>query len=400
MECVLMSSGVEPAPVRGLWRAVLTLTFARLVVNMTRRFTYAFVPGIARELSVAESAVQATISAQSGVALASPLLGGFAERYGRKSVILAALMAVIAVALVGALMPIYGVFFGVMIGFGIAKMLVDPALLAYIGDRVPYSQRSAAIGVTELSWAGALLVVAPLTGLLLERATLSAVFLALAIGALLGALAIWRFLPSDRPEGEVKRVSLREVFHALRRSPTAVAVVLVAMFTSASNEIVFINYGVFMERSFGLALSALGFVTISISIAEVVGELVVVGLGDRIGPKRLTLIGLGCAAAAYAVLPFLGFDLSAAVVGVVVMFLAFEVSVVASIPLSTEALPGARAPMIAATISGVALGRLGGGLLGGLSYALSGGFVVGGVLASGSALMAFWVLWRRVHVTG
>jgi hypothetical protein len=96
----------------------------------------------------------------------------------------------------------------------------------------------------------------------------------------------------------------------------------------------------------------------------------------------------------------LGFDLSAAVVGVVVMFLAFEVSVVASIPLSTEALPGARAPMIAATISGVALGRLGGGLLGGLSYALSGGFVVGGVLASGSALMAFWVLWRRVHVTG
>jgi predicted MFS family arabinose efflux permease len=390
---------VQPvSPTRGLWSAVLTLTFARLVVNMTRRFTYAFVPGIARALSVPDAAVQAAISAQSGVALFSPLSGGLAERFGRKLVIMAALLGLAGVALLGALFPVYGVFFGVMIGFGVAKMLVDPALLAYIGDRVPFERRSSAIGTTELSWAGALLVVAPLTGFLLERATLSAVFVALMIGAVLGWVAVWRLLPSDRPTGTVKRVSLREVFGQVRRSPAAIAVVLVALFTAASNEIVFINYGLFMEQSFGLALAALGAVTISISVAEGVGELVVVGIGDRLGPKRLTLMGLAGAAVMYVLLPFLTFSLPLVIGGVVLMFLAFEIAVVAAIPLSTEVLPDARAPMIAATISGVAVGRLGGGVLGSLSYAVSGGFVLGGVLAAACAVMAFVLLWRFVRL--
>lgn len=383
---------------RSVVSAVLTLTFARLVVNMGRRFTYAFVPGIARSLDVGESAVQAAISAQSGVALGSPLLGGFAERYGRKLVIMAALAGMVVVALIGAAFPVYGVFLGVMVAFGVVKMLVDPALLAYIGDRVPYHRRSMAIGTTELSWAGALLVAAPLTGLLLERATLSAVFVALAIGGVLGFVAVWRLLPSDRPAGEVKRVVLREVFATVGRNPAARALVLFGMFNAASNEIVFINYGVFMEQSFGLALAALGIVTISISVAEVVGELVVVGLGDRLGPKRLTLIGMGSAAVAYAVLPFLGFSLPAAIIGVVLMFLAFEISVVASIPMGTEVIPEARAPMITAIIAGTAMGRLGGGLIGGASYALTGGFVLSGVLACASALTAFWLLWRYVKL--
>lgn len=383
---------------RGIVSAVLTLTFARLVVNMTRRFTYAFVPGIARELNVADSAIQSSISAQSGIPLISPFFAGLAERYGRRLMIMVALTGLIAASLIGAIFPVYGVFFGVMMAFGFAKMLVDPALLAYIGDRVPYNRRALAIGTTELSWAGALLVAAPLVGILLDRATLSAVFVALAIGGILGLVAVWYFLPSDRPMGGVKTVSLRESFQVVRSSPAALAMILFGAFNSASNELVFINYGVFMEASFGLALTALGFITISISVAEAIGEGVVTAFGDKIGPKRMTLWGMAAAAVVYMVLPFLNFSLPLAVIGIFLMFLAYEIAVVASIPLNTEVLPHARAPMISATVAGVALGRLGGGLIGGWSYALTGGFVLSSVLACACGVIAFWLVWRYVKI--
>jgi len=383
---------------RGIVSAVLTLTFVRLVVNMTRRFTYAFVPGIARNLLVPESAVQGALASQSGIPLLSPLFGGFAERYGRRLVIMVALVGLISAALIGASFPVYGVFLMVMVAFGFAKMLVDPAILAYIGDRVPYNRRALAIGTTELSWAGALLVAAPLVGFLLERSTLSAVFIALAIGGALGLFAIWYFLPPDRPTGEAKNLSLLEVFHTVRKSPAAMAMILFGTFNSASNELVFINYGAFMEKSFDLALVALGFVTISISVAEAIGEGVVTAFGDKFGPKRMTLWGMGVAAAAYLALPFLNFSLPVAVVGIFVMFLSYEIAVVASIPLNTEVLPNTRAPMISATVAGVALGRLGGGVIGGLSYVLTGGFVLSGVLACVSALIACWLLWRYVKI--
>jgi predicted MFS family arabinose efflux permease len=326
------------------------------------------------------------------------LFGGLAERYGRRLIIMVALVGLIAAALVGAIFPVYGVFLMVMMAFGFAKMLVDPALLAYIGDRVPYNRRALAIGTTELSWAGALLVAAPLVGLLLERSTLSAVFIALAMGGGLGLLAVWYFLPSDRPSKIVKNISLREVFNTVRKSPPAMAMILFGMFNSASNELVFINYGAFMETSFGVALATLGFITISISIAEAIGEGVVTAFGDKFGPKRMTLWGMGIAAIAYLALPFLNFSLPAAVAGIFVMFLSYEIAVVASIPLNTEVLPNARAPMISASVAGVALGRLGGGVMGGLSYALTGGFVLSSLLACGCALAAFWVLWRYVKI--
>jgi len=356
------------------------------------------VPEIARNLVMPESAIQGALASQSGVPLLSPLFGGFAERYGRRMVMMVALMGLISAALIGAAFPIYGVFLMVMVAFGFAKMLVDPALLAYIGDRVPYNQRAMAIGTTELSWAGALLVAAPLVGFLLERATLSAVFIALAIGGMLGLLAIWCFLPSDRPIGEVKNISLREVFNTVRASPAAMAMILFGTFNSASNELVFINYGAFMEKSFGVALVELGVITISISIAEAVGEVVVTAFGDKFGPKRMTLWGMGIAVLAYLLLPLLNFSLPAAVAGVFLMFLSYEVSVVASIPLSTEVLPDARAPMISATVAGVALGRLGGGVIGGLSYALTGGFILSSLLACASAIIAFWLMWRYIKI--
>ena len=54
-----------------------------------------------------------------------------------------------------AIFPIYAVaVIGIFLG-GLAKSVFDPALQAYIGERVDFRRRGRVIGLVEMSWAGA-----------------------------------------------------------------------------------------------------------------------------------------------------------------------------------------------------------------------------------------------------
>lgn len=385
-------------PSRGIFSAVVLLTIARTAINMTRRFTYTFVPEIARALGVGIGNVQTGITLQSGVAILSPLFGGISERYGRKYVLVVAQLIVAALGLIGAAAPTYGIFLAMMVGFGFGKMLFDPAALAYLGDRVPYHRRSAAIGFNEMSWGAALLAAAPLTGFLLERGTLHAVFLMLGVVNLIGALLIFLILPGDRPKGaDVKPVPLLASWRAVSKSPSAIGLMLFAAMNAAANEMIFINYGTFMEQSFGLALSTLGVVTIAISIAEGFGEGAVAGIGDRLGPKRLTMIGAGLAAICYGLFPLFSSALPVAIVGIFAMFLGCEIAVVGAIPLYTEVLPKSRGAMVAATIGAIAIGRVVGGLLGAAIFNAA-GVQLNSAVAFTVMCVGLLIFWRVVHI--
>ncbi|GIK27726.1 MAG: MFS transporter [Anaerolineae bacterium] len=393
-----LSTRASDTPARGVFSVVLMLTVARTCVNMTRRFTYTFVPEIARSLGVANSAVQNAIAAQSGVSILSPFAGGIADRFGRKYVMAGAMTAFGVLALLGAAFATYSAFFLMMIGFGLGKMLFDPAALAYLGDRVPFARRATAVGINEMSWGGALLIAAPVTGLLLERSTLSAVLVALGMVNFAGALAVVVLLPADRPSNESRALRVRIRPWAVLRHPAVVASALYAGLNAAANELVFINYGAFMDASFGLALSALGFVTIAISLAEGVGEGVVATLGDRLGTKRLALTGLAIAAACYGALPLFANSLTLATVGIFLLFLGYEVAVVAAIPLYTELVPGQRASVLGTIIGFIALGRFSGGVIGGALYAAGGPGIIAAA-AGVTALIAMFVLARWVRVS-
>ena len=83
--------------------------------------------------------------------------------------------------------------------YGIAKVLYDPAVHAYLGDTVPYSERGRATAALELSWSSAWLLGVPASGFLIERFGLRNV---LRIGVLfgfacvavnLGGTSVWHF---------------------------------------------------------------------------------------------------------------------------------------------------------------------------------------------------------------
>ncbi|MBC8097935.1 MAG: MFS transporter [Armatimonadetes bacterium] len=383
-----------------LARIVLPLTVARLSVNIARRFPYPFLPAISRGLGVPLSSVQSVSALQAGIGITSPLFGGLADRYGRKRVMLATLGLMTGAAVGGALLPQFAVFALVMVLLGVGKMLFDPAGIAYVGDRVPYAQRGAALGMLELAWAGSLIIASPVVGFLLQTSGLQAVFFALsmALAATLGL--VWLVIPSDYPNPTARAsappLNPLRMLRIVGRSRAASAALGYVIAIGVANELVFINYGAFMETSFGLLPLELGALTTVIALAEVCGELLVIGIADKFGKKRLALTGALLASAMYVVLPLASFSLPLALASVFVMFLGVETAIVASIPLYTEVLPEARSMMFSAVIGASSVGRFTGSVLGGILYRWTGSFLVLGVLSMGIVLVGAALLWRFV----
>lgn len=379
--------------------SVITLTLGRLVVNMTRRFPYPFLPEIARQLDVPLASVQSVTAVQSGTGVISPLFGPLSERYGRKRVMMAAMGGMAVASLIGALAPQFWLFAAVMVAFGIGKIIFDPVLLAYVGDRIPYHRRGLAIGTTELSWAGSLIVAAPLAGFLLEKSGLQAVFIVLALLFAAGIIAIGMVVPADHPEKgkAIAVVTPWAAWGIIRRSPAAVAALLYTFCVSVANETFFINYGAWMEGTFALDLAQLGAVTTVIAGAEVLGEITVLSISDRVGKRRLSLIGILISSLGYVILPNLTFSLPLTLGMLFILFLGLETAIVAAIPLYTEILPDARSVMMSGVIGGSSTGRLIGALLGGFLYTTLNNFALVGVASMVIGLIAFTAFWHYLH---
>ncbi len=385
--------------IRQLVSAVITLTVARLIINMTRRFPYPFLPEIARQLSVPLGSVQSVMAVQSGIGLSSPFFGTLSERYGRKRVLVGVLLVMAAACLLGALLPQFWLFALVMLTLGLGKWIYDPAMQAYLGDRIPYQRRGMAIGFTELSWAGSLIIVAPLAGFLLETATLQALFAVLAVLLLAAAVMVWAFVLADHPQRDRQTavVSLWDAFQIIRHNPAALGGLAYSVLLMSANEIIFINYGAWMEGTFRLEPVMLGAVTTVIALAEVGGELAVIGLADKLGKRRMALVGATLSSLAYATLPAMAADLNLALANLFVMVVSFEIAIVAAIPVFTEVMPQARSVMMSGFSGAASLGRLSGAFIGGVLFSSTMSFPVVGFTALVIGLVAAGVMWAYVQ---
>lgn len=373
------------------------LTIARTAVNVSRRFTYLFVPALARALGVSVGAVQGAVALQGATGMASPLFGPSIERWGRRRTMIGCLMVMSAAGLIGSALGGFAAFTVVLAVWGLGKMVHDPALLAWVGDRVPYARRAAAMGVTELSWALSLLVSAPVVGWLLGHGDVRLVMLAVGGGLAGGALLVIRFVPATSVAAErvVRVVSPWAAWLAL--SVPARTAVLYSFLIVVANEVFLIDLGVWLERTHGLGLAGLGLAALVIGGAEVLGEFLVIGLADRFGKRRMVLWGTLLSATMYVMVPLFGGGSPVVALGFVfAAFLGVEVAFVASFPLITSLAPGSRAVLLSANAGAHAAGRLSGAALGGVLLAVTGEFLPVTVTCFAFGAVAAVVLARQI----
>jgi predicted MFS family arabinose efflux permease len=138
-----------------------------------------------------------------------------------------------------------------------------------------------------------------------------------------------------------------------------------SFFISAANDNVFVIYGAWFEQNFQLSVKGLGLSAAVIGAAELAGEFLTAMLSDRLGLKRAVIAGTAISSSCYLLLLFCSGSLLFSFFSLFLIFMFFEFTIVSSISLCTELLPGSRATMMAGFLAAAGLGRVTGALLGG-----------------------------------
>ncbi len=363
------------------------ITFGRLLLNTGLRVVYPFAPAFARGLGVPLADVYHLIALRNFTGLLSPLFSPLSARYGRRATMAGALLFFTLGCAIVFIWPAYWPFGLTLAVIALAKVIYDPAMQAYVGDNVSYAKRGRAISITELSWAGALLLGAPAVGLLIRTMGWQAPFVWLAILAGITAVFLWRILPQTKSRSDSRGSDLRDVWRVVRQNRVIWAAMLFTALLMASNELLFIVFGGWLEFNFGLSLLALGFSASLIGGAEVLGELSAGWSVDRFGKRPVVILTGSLDVVASLLIPFTSFSLPLALAAYFLLFLFFEITVVGSIPLLTEIVPSARTVVMSSVLAASALGRALGAWLGPVLFSEV-GFVGNGIAAAVLMLLA------------
>lgn len=369
--------------------ALTYLSAVRLLLNSTERFVYPFLPTIARGLGIDLAQAGLLLSARAVGGFTAPLTVGSAGRDRRhRRLVIAALGLFAAGAL---LVAVPGRFRVAIIGFailGAARPAFDAAAQAYLAERTPYRSRGRVLGVLELTYAGGLLVGAPVAGWLIARGDWRTPFFVAVAVAVLAIAAVAPLLERVGPdEGHGAE--------RLRLDRRSLSLLLVLGLFAAGAELTQVVFGAWLETSFGLTLLALGGAATIVGGAELVGEIIPLAVADRVGKRRTVVAGLAISSTAFLMLPATS-TVGPGLAALAIALLGFEVAIVAAIPIVSEVQPQARSRFLA--FGGVAM-------FGGRAVAAGAGpwlFSRTGIAgnAYGSAalhLLALVLLWWLVH---
>jgi len=363
-------------------------TFTRTIFNTAYRMAYPFLGVFARALGVDIETMSLALTVRSIGGGIIPFVAPLADSRGRKfGMLLGVGLFTFSMALV-VFWPTFPALFISMFFAAIGKYIFDPAMQAYLSDRVSYEKRGRVIAITELGWSLAFVLGIPLMGFLIARDGWMAPFpLLTLLGLLTFILVVWQIPTDETPAGRPATVWTN--FRGILSYAPALAGLSVGLFVTVANEVVNLIFGVWLEDSFGLQIAALGASAAVIGVSELGGEGLVALFSDKLGKERAVGVGLALNSLAALLLPLLGRSTFGALVGLFLFYITFEFTLVSIVPMMTEIMPSARATLMSFNIAALSLGRAIGAPIGPFLYRF--GFPVvalGAVFFNFIALMA------------
>ncbi len=335
--------------------ALTGFTLLRVLLNAAYRMVYPFLRPLAHAVGAPVEALASVLSLRSLLGVAGPVFTHLAEQRGRRAGMLLGLGLFTAGMALPFLWPTFiGLALGLILGTA-GKIAFDPAMQAYLSDRVPYARRGLVLGVAEMAWSLSFIVGVLTLGFVLARWGWRPTFGLLAVLGGLGAASLALALPQHDshhlpPQGYTWQIVLRH--------PAAQGVMLLGFAASAANEVVNLVFGLWLQDRFAVTLTGLGGAAAIIGLSELSGEGLVAGLVDRLGKRNA--VALGLALNTLAALGMAWADrgtLHHALVALFLFYITFEFTLVSSIPLASGVMPHQRATLLGFFVASLSLGR-------------------------------------------
>ena len=392
-----MSDDVRPAPERSVRGQLATLTAAKVVSNTALRWVGPFLPTLERAFGTTTGTLTSIMGTAELGGLTTLATGSHLDRGRERTVFLLGLglVATSSVIALGGTTWTFAIAFALLV-IGISNHTI--AGHAWIGHRIPFANRSRAIGVFETSWALALLLGAPVLALLIEWFGWRGPYVALAIATSAALLVVrWRVAPGDAAEHAVAP----EGAPRARLPRSAWAPMLASACTAMAGLGVFVISGAWLDDEYGVSTGGLGLIAAGFGAVELVSSVAVAAFADRLGAGRSVLGGIVVLGAGAAVMLSAGGSQAVAVGGLAIYLSGFEYGFVASLTLVTEAAPDARGKAIGVSNALGTLARATAVILSGQLYeafGISGSLTMAGVAAT-AAFSLTAVTAVRLHRT-
>jgi MFS transporter, DHA1 family, inner membrane transport protein len=364
-------------------RGVVPLTAARLSSNAVYRFAPPFLATIARGLDVdlADLGVALAVSELAG--FTSPVVGRLVDHVPRRLSMAVGLGGIAVGSVVAGISRGIVMFTVGLLVLGMTKVVFDVGLISWTADHVPYERRSRVTGLLETSWALGLLIGVTLLGLVAAATSWRWSYIVGAIGVMAMAGVVLARLDHDPPP----RQAHDRPVPASRLDRAGWAAVVAMFGLTAAAQALFVTFGAWLEDVFGLGTASLSAVTFGIGGLELMASSTSAARTDRWGKERSVVRGAMVMVPCGLVLAVADQTLALGLAILALFIAAFEFSIVSTIPVGAELIPGAAGRGIGALLVAGTVGRMAVAIPATRLYE-SHGFGAPALMAAGSALLA------------
>ncbi|MCF6462965.1 MFS transporter [Clostridium sp. Cult1] len=271
-----------------LFLMFFTTFFIQLIIATEMNIIAPLAPFLSQYFNIKDSWVIMFNIGFSLVGILVPILGVFADKYGKRKSLMVALIFYIAGTLISGFSnnPIQFALGRIFIGIGYFSL--SGTNLSYLSEFVPYESRGKASGILRGAF-GIAILLSPLyaTNMIDKYGTLKNVYIPLTIVGLICLLLLIK-LPETKKSKEVK-VDINELLTMVKK-PINYKSLIVVFLILAAPALLLSFLGIYISNNFNLNQVEIGYVYTIVAFGTIVGIIFAALFTDKIGKEKLSRI--------------------------------------------------------------------------------------------------------------
>ena len=271
-----------------LFLMFFTTFFIQLIITMEMNFIGPLAPFLSQYFNIKDSSVILFNIGFSLVGLLVPILGVFADKYGKRKSLMVALIFYISGTLVSGFAKNPIIFALGRIFIGIGYFSLSGTNLSYLSEFVPYESRGKASGILRTAFGLAILFSPLYAGNMINKYNnLSSVYLPLTITGFICLLLLLK-LPETEKSPNAK-LNIKELI-AIFKVPINYKSLSVLFLILAAPSLLLSFLGIYLSNSFNLDQVQISYAYSIIAFGSILGIIFAALFTDKIGKEKLSRI--------------------------------------------------------------------------------------------------------------